>query len=247
LRFGLVYHLIAPRRLACAVSLVLVCCAAVVADDAKKDGADDYLKYAIPKDAKVTEHTARPGHEYVVYDAYRVGDETVGIIYYWDRNKSQLHSEELFKGGQKHGLQRAWHGNGQLRWERPYKDGQMHGAFTQFDKAGKLLGSFVMKEGTGNFQTWYDNGRLEYVRPYKKGKEDGELRTFYDNGILFQSITYKEGKAHGISYQWDRDGKPTQDSPKFYLQDQRVTKEEYLKAAEKDKSLPPIKASDGDK
>jgi hypothetical protein len=104
-----------------------------------------------------------------------------------------------------------------------------------------------MKEGTGTFQTWYDNGRPEYVRPYKKGKEDGELRTFYDNGILFQSITYKDGKAHGISYQWDRDGKPTQDSPKFYLQDARVTKEEYLKAAEKDKSLPPIKSDAGDK
>jgi antitoxin component YwqK of YwqJK toxin-antitoxin module len=64
---------------------------------------------------------------------------------------------------------------------------------------------------------------------------------------LFQSISYKDGKAHGISYLWDRDGKLTQDSPKFYLQDERVTKEEYLKAAEKDQSLPPIKSSDGDR
>jgi hypothetical protein len=39
----------------------------------------------------------------------------------------------------------------------------------------------------------------------------------------------------------------TQDSPKFYLQDERVTKEEYLKAAETDKSLPPIKPADGDR
>jgi antitoxin component YwqK of YwqJK toxin-antitoxin module len=217
------------------------------ASEEKKDGADDYLKYAIPKDAKVTEHTARPGYEYVVYETYRMGDETVGITYYWDRNKNQLHSEELFKGGKQHGAQRAWHGNGQLRWERPYKDGQMHGTFTQSDKSGKLLGTFVMKEGTGNFQTWYDNGRLEYIKPYKKGKEHGELRTFYDNGILFQAITYKEGKAHGISYLWERSGMLTNDSPKFYIQDERVTKEEYLKAAEKDKSLAPIKASDGDK
>jgi hypothetical protein len=67
------------------LSVAFVCCATAAADDAKKDD-DDYLKYAIPKDAKVTEHTARPGFEYVVYETYRVGDETVGIIYYWDRN-----------------------------------------------------------------------------------------------------------------------------------------------------------------
>lgn len=227
--------------------LVALLAARGLADEPKKDEGDDYLKYAIPKGAKVVEQNARPGHDYVVIELYFVADKRVGARYYWDRDKTKLHSEELFKDERQCGLWRQWHENGKLKSESPFKDGQMHGTFTQFDSSGKLLGSSLLKDGNGTLRTWYPNGRLEYVRPYKNGKQDGELQTFFDSGQLFQMITFKDGQAHGISYIWDREGKPANDSPKFYLQDKRVTKEEYRKAAETDKSLPPIKADDGDR
>lgn len=229
----------------CALWLVVMFCVAVVAEEPKKADDEDYLKYALPKNAKTCEANARPGYDFVVYVQYSVGDEQVGTRRYWDREKTKLHSEVLLKEGKEHGLQRTWHQNGLSKSESPYKDGQRHGTFKQWDEKGKLLGSFVMKEGTGTFQDWYPNGQTDHLKPYKNGKYHGELRTYFDTGKLFQVITYKNGETHGVSYVWTRAGELEAGYPKCYLRDKGVSKEKYLKAAETDKSLPPIETGAG--
>ena len=173
---------------------------------------------------------------------YFVGEELVGVRQYWDRERTQLHSEELLKAGKKHGVQREWHKNGQLKVEYPYKDGQMHGTFKQWNEKGKLLGSFVMTEGSGTFQTWYPNGQIHDTIPYTKGKYNGEMRKYYDTGKLFQVITYKETWLTGsptFGSVTETFGRIT---PNSTLKATKLQKEEYLKAAEKEKSLPPIKS-----
>src|SRR5438876_858500 len=120
--------------------LTLMWSGAVVTDDPKKNDEDAYLKYAIPDGAKRVEHNAKPGSEYVVMEFYFDSDKTVGARYYWDREKTKLHSEELFitpPGDRfpfKHGIQRCWYPNGQLKSVSPYRKGQMHGTFQQWSE-----------------------------------------------------------------------------------------------------------------
>jgi antitoxin component YwqK of YwqJK toxin-antitoxin module len=224
----------------CALLFAVLLCAAGLAEEPKKADDEEYLKYAIPDDAKISLRYPKPT-DYAVAIVYKVEDKLVGERRYWDREQTKIHSEHLFKGEKEHGLQRAWHKNGELKSESPYRDGKMHGTFKQWDEKGKLLGSFVMKAGTGTFQAWYPNGQPHHIWPFRSGKEDGELRTFFETGKLFQVITYKEAKPHGVSYVWNRDGELEDGYPIFFVNGTNVTKDEYLKAAKLEGFLPPIK------
>src|SRR5205085_1084494 len=136
-------------------------------------------------------------------DAYYVGEDGVAYRFYWDREKTRLHSECLFittagNGVQHlHGVQREWHANGQLKSESPYRLGQRHGTSRQWNDEGRLLGSFVMRDGTGTFRMWYDNGLIERSLPLVAGKLLGEARSYYDNGSLAVLRPYHADKLHG--------------------------------------------------
>ena len=176
-----------PLTLIFAVTVTLV--AGLVA----KSSADDdksYLEHAVPNGARVIADTARPGAEYSMVESFFVGEQLVGVRYYWDAKMQQLHSKDLFKDGKRHGIQQKWYDNGQLSSETPYLNGQMHGTCRQWNRDGKLLGSFVMKNGCGVFQTWYPDGQQESVKHFTNGNIDGELKCYFDNGKLFYLITY---------------------------------------------------------
>jgi antitoxin component YwqK of YwqJK toxin-antitoxin module len=223
-----------------AICAVWAVCIMPPAAEWTADMDEEYLNYAIPKDAVSSERTARPGFQYVVYVTYKVGNAKVGVRYYWDNDKTKIHSEELVKDGKKHGLQREWYENGQLKSESPFKDGEMNGKFKQWSPSGKLLGVSVMTAGTGTWKTWYPSGRPEYVKPFKAGKPDGEQKIYFDTGKLQQTITYKDGEPHGISKIWDRNGNLVEGSPLYYIRGDKVAKENYEKACATDESLPRI-------
>jgi antitoxin component YwqK of YwqJK toxin-antitoxin module len=214
--------------------IVAALTAALPANGAPPD--EDYLTYSIPKDAVGKSGEVRPGYDYVREIDYRVGEKLVAQQRFW--KNGQMYSETLFKDGMKHGVERFWYDNHQIRFESPYKAGAMHGVFKQWDRDGKLLGSFEMKEGTGVRKLWHDNGQLDKEEPYKDGKEDGTLKFYFPDGKPRQIIHYKEGQAHGVSRIWDKGGKLTENSPLYYVNGKKVSKEEYDKAAEKDSSLP---------
>lgn len=224
--------------------LVVCCLGCGEVNEPAMSGGESGLNNTIPPTAEAREIPARRGEEYAREVWYFVDDNTlVGVRRYWDEKKSKLHSEELYAPSDswrfqhKNGVQREWYKNGQLKSERPYKNDKMHGTFKQWDENGKLLGSFEMKEDSGPFQSWYPNGQVEEIRPCKNGKIHGEWRWYFDNGKLGAIAWYEEGSVYGISYSWDRDGKPEQDSPQFHVHGERVTKEEYLKAASVDTTL----------
>ena len=77
----------------------------------------------------------------------------------------------ILKNGQKHGLNRRWHENGQLMYECPWKNGQKHGC----DRA------------------WYQNGQLKYEGTWKNGQEHGKIRWWSENGQLMYEQNWENG------------------------------------------------------
>jgi antitoxin component YwqK of YwqJK toxin-antitoxin module len=225
----------------------------------------------IPKEAEARE--GPPQKSDCAWEVrYVLNDNLVGIRRYWDTKKTRPHSEELFTGNSpfdcRRGIQREWYKNGQLRREEPYKDGLKHGTFKewydngqlaserpykedllhgtvkQWDEKGILLGSFVFEEGTGAVTAWLFPDKRRSHTEHKNGKLHGEARSYHANGQLSEVETYQNGSQHGIRYFWNEDGKQARESPEFFLQGSRVTKEEYLRAAETNESLPPLEAQE---
>lgn len=124
----------------------------------------------------------------------------------------QLQLERTYLDGQPHGLARTWHKNGVLASEVPYQEGKLHGTCRHWNRSGKLLGSYVLDQGSGTQREWWDNGQLKL-----------ELSTL-------------NGEFHGISRQWLMDG--TLVSKFFFVQGTQVTQGEYQQTAEILSNLP---------
>jgi len=222
--------------------------------------SDQDPRHSIPSNAVAVEAPVRPGSDHARTVKYLLGEVLVAERRY--TAGGTLHSETLYKDGERHGLERTWHPNGQIKLESPFYQGLMHGTFRQWNEKGQLLGSYEMDLGTGMKSTWYENGQLRSECPcvdgtaaetcrewypngradktgsYKNGSEDGVWRTYYPEGQLRQLIRFKEGKAHGISWIWDSKGALTEGTPLFYLDGVRVTEKEYREASVVDRTLP---------
>lgn len=114
---------------------------------------------------------------------------------------------------------RTWHRNGVLASEERYRDSLLHGVCRQWDEAGRLLGEFELKHGTGLQCEWHDNGELKI-----------EVSTFH-------------GVFCGRSRIWLRDG--TLLSERYYLHGEPVTADQYRAAAMTDRTLPRVRGRAG--
>ena len=63
---------------------------------------------------------------------------------------ARLWVETPYQNGKKHGVQKAYYENGNLRLEFPYQNGKLHGVEKEYDENGNLI-----KE------TLYENGELK--------------------------------------------------------------------------------------
>ena len=123
----------------------------------------------------------------------------------------QLRHKSPVQRGRRHGVARTWHPNGILATEQHFKNGLLHGRCRQWDEAGKLLGEFVMRHGTGVQREWHDNGQLKI------------------------EVSTVGGQFCGRNRIWLRDG--TLISERFYLNGSQVSPDRYAKAAAKNESL----------
>ena len=120
-------------------------------------------------------------------DGLQIADESLvpsdytGVVKECEDGKVQ----ELlnYKDGERDGLRKLWHTNGQLWFESNYKD----------DKKDGLR------------KHWRINGQLISERNYKDGERDGLEKWWHENGQLKSEINYKDGDL--ISEKcWDEDG-----------------------------------------
>ncbi|UCD55702.1 MAG: toxin-antitoxin system YwqK family antitoxin [Candidatus Omnitrophota bacterium] len=201
--------------------------------------SEDYLSYTIPGYAEEKEIELSPHDEKFTYSKrveYWFNTEKVGERTFWKNGK--LHYECPFKDSKRHGALRVWDTDGNLTsisyfrngkqygWSRSYydngqvkaegflKNGIQHGIFKQWNREGKLLGTFQFNMGTGIAKSWHDNGNLK------------------------SEICIRNGKLHGVRKHWDEDGRFLEKDNLFYINGKEVSKSAYLKAVEADPTLP---------
>ena len=104
-------------------------------------------------------------------------------------------SKYALKNGQRHGLDRLWHLNGQLWHESYWKNGQEHGLSREWYSNGQLDHEHYWKNGErhGLSRGWYQNGKLVYESHWKNGQRHGQQRAWYENCQLKYEWNWENG------------------------------------------------------
>jgi len=105
------------------------------------------------------------------------------------------------RGSSKDGaLDAAWermHPNGTPRELGEYASGKKRGTWTRRATTGAVLGSYVMKDGTGVEKNWLDDGMLYSETTFKDGVLEGAAKIYGKDNLLLGSSHYKAGKLDG--------------------------------------------------
>ena len=157
----------------------------------------------------------------------------------WFEPDGHLTMEYCLHGELKHGPFRTYHDDGTLCEDAFYIEGKEHGETKQYDEAGNLIGSYKMYHGTG-VDLWYARrGVLSEERYSKEGIRDGFERWWNeDQRTVCEECHYKCGVEHGIERRWNERGRLKRGYPRYYINGRRVSKRQYVKASERDESLP---------
>lgn len=185
--------------------------------------------------------------------AYRLvecilNDQLVGQRVY-DQD-GQLILETPIKDGKRHGREYRWYEDGStLESVESYDNGLIHGLAKQYGRSGRLIGTYRMKHGTG-FDVWrqeWEDGSISVseIHSMRDGSPHGyELWFGGKRPTLRHERHWYEGKYHGIERKWNEKGKLRRGYPKYWSHSQQLTKRQYLRAAQTDKTLPPYRDKD---
>jgi hypothetical protein len=148
------------------------------------------------------------------------------------------------KNGRKHGLLWRFDTPGCLTSVLPYRDGKEHGISRQYQD-GKLIGVYRLVHGTG-VDLWRcvdcDDGSilLSEVHYMMDGRPQHGFEWWLneDQRSVYHERHWLEGDLHGIERMWNDRGRLARDSPAYFVRGQKVTKRQYLRASERDETLP---------
>jgi YD repeat-containing protein len=185
---------------------------------------------------------------------YTLGDEVVGRR--WFDQDGSMGSETPLKSGQVHGTLYYFSSSqpdGPLKviFAEPYRNGLAHGTAEQWSVYdGRFLGSCTMKRGTG-IDLWraetYSGASayLSEARYIKEGNWHGfEWWLNQDQKTVHKESHFSENLQHGITREWNGQGKLKRGYPKYWVQNMRVTKRQYLRAQVNESNLPPYREVD---
>ena len=208
------------------------------------------LKSDIPQGA--IEKTVRDHKEKDMLHGYRVVDcffkgNLVGQRVY--NHVGFMVVETPMKDGLKHGREITWNEDGTLLLIEPYTRGKIHGTAKQYGRNGKIIGKYKIVHGTG-FDIWRqeDEDNTIFISEFHS------LQNGVPNGYEWWFASARKdpwyerhwcmGKLHGIERVWNDKGRLRRGYPKFYVADQVVSKQKYIKIALKDKTLPAFREED---
>jgi hypothetical protein len=154
-----------------------------------------------------------------------------------------LRVETPLKNNHKHGREYIWDERGALESVEPYIEGQLHGVAKQYNRRGKVIGTYGFVHGTG-YDIWrYERedgsiGISEIFSVQHSALHGYEWWPRADQHSVWHERHWQQGKVHGIERMWNDKDRLKRGYPKYWVQGQAVRKRVYLKAAEKDKTLP---------
>jgi hypothetical protein len=166
---------------------------------------------------------------------YFIDGELVGRR--WWNDDGQRSMEWTYRNGRQHGVWREWHDNGRLQFQSTYENGYEHGQALQWDEDGTLLGGYSMNMGTGIDLWWGCTGFPTEERHMKDGLPHGSERWWSRKNEVYDELEWSNGQLHGIHRRWTG-RKLDRGFPQFHINHEKVTKREYLRAAEPDPTLP---------
>ena len=182
---------------------------------------------------------------------YRVAEcmlngEVVGQRLYGE--EGQLVIETPMRNGVKHGREYDWNDDGTLSLIEPYVNGKIHGTARQYGRDGSVIGTYSLRHGTG-YDIWRaenEDGAITVseIHTLKDGLRHGYEWWLSKPHVVWHELHFQEGEYHGIERQWLRANKLSRGFPRYWIKGERVDKRKYLRAAEKDPSLPPFRLKD---
>jgi antitoxin component YwqK of YwqJK toxin-antitoxin module len=208
------------------------------------------LKSSIPQ--KAVEKPIREYEEENVIHLYRMTNcflngNLVGQRFYTQAGVLVL--ETPLKDGLKHGWERTWDDDGTLLLVEPYVTGQIHGTARQYGRGGKVIGTYTFVHGTG-FDVWRQENEdktvfISEIRQLQNGTPHGHEWQFASpKQDLWHERNWYLGKLHGIERIWNSKGRLRRGYPRFYVLDKVISRQEYLKLSQTDKTLPTYRAAD---
>ena len=179
--------------------------------------------------------------------------EVVGVR--WFSQDGVMGLETPLKNGLSHGAMYSFDlgSDGTLRvyFTEPYLNGLAHGTARQWSEDGLLIGTYIMRHGTG-LDLWrhknFSDGPafvLLEARYIKNGKLHGfEWWLEEDQANIHEEAHFWEGLQHGIRREWNNKGKLRRGYPQYWVNNERVSKRQYLRAQTDDPNLPPFREID---
>jgi antitoxin component YwqK of YwqJK toxin-antitoxin module len=179
---------------------------------------------------------------------YRLNGKVVGIRHFHETG--ELEYENPLRNGLLHGIVYRSDVPGELLSAEPYFKGLPHGTARQWSNDGKPIGTYTMKHGTG-IDLWW-NPRSENGLPfvseaayYNKGKRHGfEWWLNEDQSSVYEERHWQNGQVHGIERSWNQKGRLRRGYPRYWVNDARITKSQYVRACAADPTLPPFRETD---
>lgn len=180
-------------------------------------------------------------------DEFHIGGKVVGQRRF--NASGRLILETPLRDGRKHGREITWDDDGVLELVEPYADGKIHGTAKQYDRRGRVVGTYKMVHGTGQ-DIWRTQsvGGAWYVSESHSNR-DGLLDGFVwwlnqDQRSVHEEQHWAHGRRHGVEREWNGAGKLRRGFPKYWISDRQVHRRQYLAAASKDPALPPFRVKD---
>ena len=176
---------------------------------------------------------------------YFLGKELVGFREFYRDNTPE--GEYSFRNGVPHGWEYRWSTPGELTSAESRENGVVHGTAYQWGRDGRLIGSYTIDHGTG-IDLWreeLEDGRVNLSEAYQyvDGRRHG-FEWHFMNGDLSDEKHWMQGILHGIERSWNSKGGLSRGYPRYWINDERVTKAKYVRAALKDDQLPPFRLED---
>ena len=162
--------------------------------------------------------------------------------------EGQLVIETPLRNGSKHGREYQWDDDGTLSLIEPYVNGKIHGTAKQYGRDGSVIGTYSLRHGTG-YDIWRRESEdgtitISEIHTLKDGLPHGYEWWLTKPHVLSAELHWHEGEYHGIEREWSFAKKLRRGFPRYWINGDRVTKRKYLRAAEKDPTLPPFRLKD---
>lgn len=136
------------------------------------------------------------------------------------------------RDGKYHGHYYYFHENSHMQYRCRYASGKANGVAAQWDEDGTLICISLFEDGTGMdlWCTYSSQGKTELSeeRHYAAGLKHGPERWWDSESTVWREEHFSKGLRHGVFREWE-DGKMAKGFPRYFTEDQEVTRAMYLK------------------